>query len=131
MYKFTEIRWVYRGTLKPGDLDEKLMQRIMDEPEDLVLTALNLFERNVPPDCRNRSAFFTSQLKIASHRINGRGAFNGGRGGFSSPGGHPDGGGMIGRGYGGFEGRGGGRGELHLAPTVYHCDLHTRLCKVK
>lgn len=82
--------------MKPGDLDEKLMQRIMEEPEELVMMALSLFAQNVPADCRNRSAFFTSQLKIASHRLSDRGGFNGGPRAFSSPGGPRGGGGMMG-----------------------------------
>lgn len=108
------------------------MQRIMDEPQDLVMQALYLFERNVPADCRNRSAFFTSQLKIAGQRLGERG-FGGGRAGFSSPGGRggPGMGGpgmmhggpppMQGPGYAGFDGRGmmppGGVGRRMMQPN--------------
>lgn len=83
---YTSSMYVYRGVLKPGDLDDKLMQRMMEEPEDLVMLALSLFEQDLPEQCRNRSAFFTSRLKIAAQRLS-EGGFNGGPGGnFGSPG---------------------------------------------
>jgi hypothetical protein len=71
-----------REQLKPGDVDDKLLARLQDEPPQIALLALELFSNNVPPDCRNRAAFLTSQIKVARQRIaNGTGSMLGpGRG---------------------------------------------------
>lgn len=70
-----------RNILKPGDLDEKLMQRIHSEPEDQVMHALRLYAERVPADCRNHSAFFTSLLNNARSQL----ANGGGPGGYGGP----------------------------------------------
>ena len=60
----------YRGVLKRGDIDEQLIQNLHDGDLDIALKALDLFAAKVPPDCRNRSAYLTAQLKLAREEPN-------------------------------------------------------------